>query len=160
MFFTDTDFSEGDASTHIALKLKSGGAGKLFVQCYASSGASLGVHLKHVYSTAYEGFFSTATIAASVVGLYGYCADDIASGCVGWAQIRGPVDNAQCAAAVMSGSIGHTVRLAASGLWATATATGQSTFNGDASQVAVLREEVDTSTTANIYLVGNMYAEV
>jgi len=155
MFFTDTDFSEGDASTHIALKLKSGGAGKLFVQCYASSGASLGVHLKHVYSTAYEGFFSTATIAASVVGLYGYCADDIASGCVGWAQIRGPVDNAQAAAASFTGSLGHGVYFTATGIGATTT-----TYVGAPSQVAILREYVNESTTANIYIVGNMYAEV
>ncbi len=154
MIFVGTDAFEGNASTYLSPMLKSAGGGKVQVMTYASQGASKGVLMNYNYSTSYEGWNATA-LAASVKGVFGYAESSIASGCQGWVTIRGPVDNAQAAAASFTGSLGHGVYFTATGIGATTT-----TYVGAPSQVAILREYVNESTTANIYIVGNMYAEV
>ena len=156
MLFSGTDFINSDASTYIAPTIKTGDYGKVFVKAYASSGAAVdtGKLLNYGHSTGYEGYMATALIA-SVKGLFGYTEAAVASGCVGWFTVRGFVDSAQGQTGSFQGSIGHAVYFCASGI-----GVADGAFNGGMSQIGIIHADVNACTTATIYLVGNMQAEV
>jgi hypothetical protein len=152
MIIVGTDVFEGDTSTYLSPMIKTGTGGKLYARVYASSGATvnMGKICNYMISTSYEGYMATA-LAASTRGLFGFVEAAIASGCVGWVLIRGPITDCQCAPTSISGSIGHAVYATLSGLGANA-----STYDGNASMVGVLRDDHTSggSTTANIFLTG------
>ena len=76
----------------------------------------------------------------------------IASGCVGWVQIRGKVEDAQGAATLyFSGSVGHGVYWVAS---SSGIGASGSAYLADGNHIGVLLQEGDVSTTANIFLTG------
>ena len=156
MIFSGTDYINHNASTFFAPTLKSGDYGKLYVQAYATSGSAIdtGALLNYGHSTNYEGFFATA-LTASVIGAFGYAEAAVASGCVGWYTVRGFVDSAQGQTGSFQGSIGHAVYFCASGI-----GVADGAFVGGMSQIGVIHADVDGCTTATIYLVGNMQAEV
>jgi hypothetical protein len=77
----------------------------------------------------------------------------IASGCIGWVQIRGKVENVQAASDNWTGSVGHAIHWLSSttGLGATS-----SEYNGDPGlQLGyLLTSTYSASTTADIFLSG------
>jgi len=156
MFFTGTDFINSDASTYFAPTIKSGDYGKVYVKAYATSGMAVdkGCLLNFGHSTNYEGHFATALVA-SVIGVFGYNESAIASGCTGWITVRGFVDSAQGQTGSFQGSIGHAVYFCASGI-----GVADGAFVGGSSQIGLIHADIDACTTATIYLVGNMQAEV
>jgi hypothetical protein len=158
MFFVDTDFHEGDgAAATFHARIKSGGNGSLWAQVYASSGCvSRTPHfVSYGYTTSGNGWLQATAISASQVGIIGLPSGAIASGCVGWVQIRGAFDNVAGPATSFTGSIGHAV------YWGGATGLGAtgSAYRGLPYHVGFLLEGVSSSTTANIFLAGNLYAQ-
>jgi len=153
-FFVDSDFLESDGT--FSANLKSDGAGQILCKVYVSSGCVINTPyiVDYRYTTSGAGWLTATGLAASMRGLLGVASTAIASGCVGWITVRGPVNNVQGAATSFTGSVGHAV------YWAGATGLGASTstYIGLAYQVGVLLEETDASTTANIYLTGNLVA--
>ena len=76
----------------------------------------------------------------------------IASGCVGWVQVRGKVEDAQGAGSLyFSGSIGHGVYWVAS---SSGIGASGSAYLVDGNHVGFLLQEGNVSTTADIYLTG------
>lgn len=156
MFFVDSDFHEADGT--FSANLKSDGAGAMAVKVYATSGCVVKnpYFVSYGYTTNTSALWLQATaIGASQNGLLGIASAAIASGCCGWVTIRGPVTNAAAPATSLTGSIGHSV------YWGGATGIGctGSAFQGLAHQVGFLLEETSGSTTANIFLVGNLNAQ-
>lgn len=158
MFFTGTDYFEGDgaAATFHAL-IKSGGNGKLFVRVFASAGCSkrspFRVDYNHASGTLHMGAKALATNPAR--GLVGIPAASIGVGSYGWIQVRG-----ECTATGLqgsfTGSIGHAVYWGAADLGATASA-----YVGAEHQVGFLLTEYGGggSNVGHMYLTGNMYAQ-
>jgi hypothetical protein len=95
-----------------------------------------------------SGLMATA-LAASTYGVVGVANEAVSSGCMGWIQIEGKASDVQCGAADCVGSVGHAV------FWgATALGASTSAYLGVLSQVGMLLEEVNASTTCTIYLTG------
>jgi len=151
MLFTGNDFVDTSSSFDTAMKAGSNGA--LFVRAYATSGALMGVPKPILWHG--SGYAATA-LHASIRGVLGIANDTVASGCVGWFQIRGYVADAQGGATCFAGSYGHAV------YWGGATGLGcsSSAFTGISHMVAIMAEDVGggSSTTANIYLIGKLDA--
>ena len=158
MFFTGTDMFEGDgaAATFHSL-IKSAGNGKVVAKVYASSNlvAKTPYMVRPYYSTADANWFQATELSASGVGLVGIPSMAIASGCVGWVTVRGIVDDAIGAATSFTGSVGKAVyHQGATGIGCAA-----STYAGLPWQIGIqLTTVTNQSTTATIYLTGNMYA--
>ena len=129
-------------------QIKTDRNGGVFAYGYATSGSVL----KTPYFLLWHGSGYAATaLAASTKGQIGVAIAAIASGCVGWFQIRGFCSDVQGAATKLKGSFGHAVYFSAAGVAASASA-----FIGIDSQFAVLAEDVGggASTTANMWLIG------
>ena len=159
MFFVDSDFFEGDgADATFSARLKSGGNGKILVQVYATSGmvAKSPYRVDYGYTTSGNGWFIPQSMATNpMAGLIGVASDVCASGCVGWVQIRGPIEAVSFAVASQTGSIGDAVSWAsAAGLKATS-----STYIGAVHQVGILTAQATGTNTGDIFLVGNCNAE-
>jgi hypothetical protein len=154
MFFVGTDFAESGGT--FSANIKSDGAGRILAKVYATSGmlTKTGYLLNYQYTTSDNGWFQPMA-AGSNYGLFGIASDAIASGCVGWVTIRGPVDNASSSATVQfTGSIGHAVFFTtASGMGASSSA-----YVAFPHQIGVLLEEATATYAVNICLTGNAYA--
>jgi len=156
MFFVDSDFRESGGT--FSVTLKSNGAGAIAVKVYASSGCVVKnpYFVSYGYTTNTSGLWFQATaIGASQKGVLGVASAAIASGCCGWVTIRGPVTDAAGPATSFTGSCGHSV------YWGGATGIGctGSAFQGLAHQVGFLLEGTNASTTANIFLTGNLFGQ-
>jgi len=156
MFFVGSDFFESGGT--YSATIKSDGAGRVLAYVYATSGwtAKRAYAIGPCYATG--GAFFTPLMGAggtstSAQGLYGVASGAIASGCMGWVTIRGPVDDASSAATVeFTGSIGHSVFLAAgSGMGAST-----SSYQGRAHQIGFLLEEATATLACNVFLTGNL----
>jgi len=131
------------------------GNGKAFVQAYAESGIVANTPMLIQFG----GSGYVATLISACTNEQGWCGVPervLASGCVGWVQVRGQVDGTQSPiSSFYTGSVGHAVIMGATatagGLHATG---GANTGNQIAGQVGVLLEETNNSTTGNIYLTG------
>lgn len=126
-------------------------SGKAYVYGYAESAGVLGTP----YFLLWAGSTYAATaIAASTVGLVGVPPGAIASGCVGWYQVRGFCSDLQCGGTKIDGSFGHAVYCSAAGV-----ACSDTAFTGEDEQFAVLAEDCGGggSTTANVWLRGNVH---
>lgn len=154
MFFTGTDFFESGATN--SATIKSDGAGRILCEVYATSGmlAKSIYHIGQFYTTSGDRWLQPYTIG-SKTGLVGIASGAIASGCVGWVTIRGPVDDASSSATVQfTGSIGHAVFFAdGSGMGASSSA-----YAGLSHQIGFLLEEGTGTYVANIFLTGNTNA--
>ena len=152
MLLVGSDFIDNDASFNTQLKRE---GAKVFVQTYATSG--MVADTPYAVQFMGSGYNATA-LAASIYAYVGVHKDGeaLASGCVGWVQIRGNVENVQAAATSVTGSVGHAVYWAgATGLGASSSAnTGNPTV-----MVGVLTDDHSGggSTTINMYLCG-LYA--
>uniref|UniRef100_A0A6H1ZU79 Tail protein n=1 Tax=viral metagenome TaxID=1070528 RepID=A0A6H1ZU79_9ZZZZ len=124
------------------------GNGKAFVQAYATSGMVANTP----YAVKFTGSGYSATIlVASIYAYVGVPERITASGCVGWVQIRGPVEGLQASAAESVGSVGHAIS------WEVATVFASSSANqgnGERGQIGVLTKAANASTTLNVYLTG------
>ena len=124
-----------------------------YVQAYATSGAAAGTP-KFIQWMG-SGYNATAIVASN----YGYVGlvregNAIASGCVGWVQISGQVDDAQSYAATkFTGEVGHAVFVLGTTVGIGATGSGY-VGNPAIGQIGVLLEDTSGSTTANIFLTG------
>jgi hypothetical protein len=90
----------------------------------------------------------------SVKGYIGFAADAIASGCVGWVQVRGEVSNCVTAAGSFTGSVGDAVTwgaTASAGLHA-----NSSTFHTLDQHVGFLLQEATATTSTKLFLVGKL----
>lgn len=154
MFFVNSDFYEDGT---FAANLKSDGGGAIAVKVYATSGcvAKTPYWVTYRYPESGSHYMQATGLNASVKGLIGVASAAITSGCVGWVTIRGPVTDAAGAATSFTGSTGHSV------YWGGATGIGAtgSAFHGLIHQVGFLLEDTSSSTTANIFLVGNLNAQ-
>jgi len=148
MLIMGTDYMCNDASVDLSMKRN---GPSVFLKAYATSGAV--ENFPVMIQPGGSGYNATAIAETN------YCyigipegTQAVASGCVGWFQIRGPVDNVQGASTSMAGSIGHAV------YWADATGLGCSgsiyVGNPLVGQIGTLRQYADESTTVNIYLTG------
>ena len=151
MLFSGNDFIDTASSFDTAVK--AGTDGKMFVRAYATSGAGLKTPQMVLWHG--SGYAATA-LAAGARAHVGVPEEAIASGCVGWIQVRGYASNVQGAAtSLTAGSFGHAI------YWGGATGIGcsASAYVGVASQIGVLMEDLGAaanSTTANIWLNGNL----
>ena len=146
------DFFENDAgTTSFNTTLKSGGNGKIYLKAYAPSEASANMPMFLFFR---QGSTYEATVlGASYVGAVGVAETRIASGCVGWIQIRGHASNVQFGTADASGSQGNAVFWGAGALGASSSAAGL----GLTHQVGVvIGTELNGSTTGDIFLWGRM----
>jgi len=153
MFFVKTDAVENGT---FSARLKSVGEGRVMVEVYATSGCvqRTPYFINYGYPESGSRYLNATVATASQIGLLGIASDTIASGCMGWVTVRGPVDNAAGPATSFTGSIGHSVYWLTAGVGCTGSA-----FHGLAHQVGFLLEETNSSTTANIFLVGNLNAQ-
>ncbi len=138
-----------DTNSSFNVHQRAGGP-NVYVEAYATSGmvANTPYMIQHMGSG-----YSATILAASNYAYVGFPDGGaaLASGCVGWVQIRGQVNDAQCGAADMKGSVGHSVFWGAAALGAsTSVNEGLHTVG----QIGVLLEEADASTTTDIYLTG------
>lgn len=150
-----------DTDSSFNTMMKAGDA-KVFVQAYAGSGIVANTPMLVQWSG--SGFAATLISACTAeMGYCGYHRDGttLASGCVGWVQIRGKIEDVQSDWATgYTGSVGHAVVMGATatagGLYAT---SGANTGNPVIGQVGVLLEEASGSLTTTMYLTG-VYATV
>jgi len=154
MFFTGTDYVESGGT--FSANLKSGGDGRILCKVYATSGwlAKTLQHVSYNYTTSDNTWFQPKAVGSGK-GLVGIASDAIASGCLGWVTVRGPVTDASSSATVQfTGSIGHAVFFCdASGMGASSSA-----YLGLDHQIGVLLEMATGTQAANIFLMGNVYA--
>jgi len=145
MMIIGSDFIDNNASFNTVTKRN---GAKLFVQAYATSGIVANTPMV----VAFMGSGYNATVlAASLYGYVGVPEAAVASGCVGWVQIRGPVAGVQASAAESTGSVGHIIQ------WHAGTiSASSSTYLGDPTlgEIGLLTTEADASTTLDIYLTG------
>ena len=150
MLMVGADFINTSGSFDTLMRADEGG--KLYVKTYATSGMSLKTPVMLNFRG--SGFAATA-VGASMYGYVGVPEIAIASGCVGWAQIRGFTSNVQAAStSEWTGSVGHAIYPLATtfGLGAT---TSAYVGNQDIGQCGVLMTSTyNASTTANIFLTG------
>lgn len=119
---------------------------KKFVRAYCGSAIAANTP---VYTLPMgSGLFCTA-LAASTYGVVGVANDAITSASWGWIQVEGKCSDVQCGAGDCLGSVGHAVFWGAAALGASTSA-----YLGVLSQVGILLEEVNASTTCTIYLTG------
>lgn len=154
MFFAGTDHFESGGS--YSATIKSDNAGRILAYVYATSGMLTKTlyHIGQFYTTDGSCWLQPYTVG-SKTGLVGIASAAIASGCVGWVTIRGPVSGASASATVeFTGSIGHAVFFAdASGMGASSSA-----YNGLPHQIGFLMEEATATLAADIFLTGNLNA--
>jgi len=124
------------------------GNGKAFVQAYATSG--MVANTPYAVTFAGSGYAATV-LAASIYAFVGVPERVTASGCVGWVQIRGHVEDVQASAAESTGSVGHIIQWHAGTICASS-----STYLGDPTlgDIGMLTQEAAASTTLNIWLTG------
>jgi hypothetical protein len=142
--------------------MMSAGEGKVFIQAYAESGIVANTSMLAQWGG--SGYAATLISACtSECGYLAYPKDGkaLASGCVGWVQIRGKIEDVQSGWATgYTGSVGHAVVMGATataaGLYATSAAN---VGNGVVGQVGVLLEAASGSLTTTVYLTG-VYATV
>jgi len=143
------DFFESDAGTaSFNTTIKSGGNGKIYVKAYAPDGvlANAAAFLKYKEGSTYL----ATQLQASVIGPIGVAEEVVASGCVGWIQIRGHASNVQFGTADASGSQGNAVFWGNAALGASSSAA-----MGLLHQVGVvIGTELNGSTTGDIFLWG------
>ncbi|KKL55586.1 hypothetical protein LCGC14_2253960 [marine sediment metagenome] len=148
MMIVGSDFIDNNTSFNTVMKRN---GPNVFVQAYAESGIVANTPMAVQFMG--SGYNATVLIG-SVYGYVGLPEDgaSLASGCVGWVQIRGKASDVQGGTASFKGSVGHNV------YWAGGTGLGATVSgnvgNQDIGQVGVLLEEADDSTTALIYLTG------
>ena len=159
MFFTGTDMFEGDgAAATFHSVIKSAGNGKVVAKVYASSNlvAKTPYIVRMFYATGATQWLQATELTTSHIGLVGIPDSAIASGCVGWITVRGIVDDAAAPATSFTGSVGKAI------YWGGATGIGctGSAYIGAAHQIGIMiTTAANSSTTATIYLTGNMYAQ-
>ena len=163
MFFIGTDTFAGDGTdTTFTANIKSiPASGQVVVKVYATSGmtAKRMYPLSFKYSSDTAGWFApigVSTAAASQQGLPGIASAAIASGCVGWVTVRGPVTAASSKATdKFTGECGHAV------FWggATGMAASSSAYIGALHQIGfLLTSATGGAAAANIFLTGNEIA--
>lgn len=159
MFFIGSDMLGGnqDAATFCA-QLRSDGGGKLYVKVYATSGmtAKWPYVVDFFYTTSGSCWLQPRALGTGGArGLVGIPSAAVASGCEGWVQVRGLVTDAAGPATSFTGSWGHAV------YWGGATGIGAtaSGYFGLPYQIGVLAQGANSSTTADIFLVGNLCAQ-
>jgi len=147
-----------DSSYNTAMRA---GDGKVFIQAYAENGIT--ANEPRLVQWGGSGFVATSISATGQLGFCGYPQEGkaLASGCVGWVQIRGKIEEVQgFVATAFTGSVGHAVVMGATatarGLHAT---SGANTGNPAVGQVGVLLEAASGSLTTTVYLTG-VYATV
>jgi len=150
MLLVGSDYIDNDSSFNTVMR-KDGD--RVFVKAYATSGAAANTPKYILWSGS---CFAATAVVASAYGYIGVVQDAnaIASGCVGWVQIRGLVSDCQAyAAAGFTGSVGHSVFILGTtvGLGATGSAY---VGNPDIGQCGVLAQYANSSTTADIFLTG------
>ena len=126
------------------------GNGKVYLEAYATSGMVADTP----YMVQWGGSGYNASILAASNFAYVGVPDDgkaVASGCLGWVQVRGYVSGVQCGTTDLLASQGHSVFWGAAALGAST-----SLYEGLDHQVAVLMEDLGggASTTGNIFLTG------
>jgi len=122
--------------------------GRVYIYALATGAAALLVpRFVQFKGSTYE----ATELQASYTGRVGVPIAAIASGCMGWFQIRGFCSNVQGAGSALKGSFGHAVYCSAAGV-----AASDGTYTGKREQFAILAEDVggDASTTANMWLLG------
>jgi hypothetical protein len=127
------------------------GNGKVFLKAYATSGMVANTPMMVQFSGS---GYSASILAASNYAYVGVPegSNSVASGCVGWVQIRGFVSGVQFGTGDLLGSQGHSVFWGAAALGAST-----SLYEGLEHQVGVLMEDTaagTSSTTGDIFLVG------
>lgn len=150
MIFSGTDMFEGDST--FSQGLKSGANGALYARVYCTSGmlTKSPYILKSVYATGVGMWYGAASLTGfgdSWTGLIGIASGAIASGCMGWAQIRGVVENATSPTSVdFVGSIGHAI------YWGGASGLGCTTsvYTGDPTEVGMLIAGSSDATATNV----------
>lgn len=108
-----------------------------------------------------RGYFATAvadSVAGSITSFAVYYGvpeggNAVASGDTGYVQIRGDYSNFQFTAAGATGSIGHACEVSVAEVLARG-----SVYCGAQQMFGILTEEVSASTTANIFLTGELSA--
>ena len=149
MLIMGTDYLNTDASFNVSMK-KNGPS------VYLKALALVGVDENTPAMIQFGGSAYNATAMAEANHCYIGVPEgtqSVGAGSFGWFQITGPVDDVQGAGTSLTGSIGHGV------YWAAATGLGatSSTYAGaspSVGRIGMLRQEVNESTTANIYLTG------
>jgi hypothetical protein len=131
--------------------------GKVFIQAYAAGGIVANTPML----VQFMGSGYAATLISACTAEMGYCGypkdgKALASGCVGWVQVRGKIEEVQgFVATAFTGSVGHSVFMGATatagGLGATSSAN---VGNGAIGQIGVLLEAASGSLTTTVYLTG------
>ena len=126
------------------------GASKVFVEAYATSG--MVANTPYAISFAGSGYNATVLVA-SIYAVPGVPERAVASGCMGWVQIRGNVEGVQASAAESTGSVGHTVFWTAAAI---AASTSANRGYHQLGQIGVLTKAAAASTTLNMWLFGRL----
>lgn len=126
------------------------GNGNVSLRAYATSGMVADTP----YAVQWMGSGYNATILAASIYAYVGVPEGgkaVASGCMGWVQVRGYRTGVQGGTTDFMGSQGHSIFWGAAALGASTSA-----YQGLLHQVGVLMEDLGggASTTANIYLTG------
>ena len=144
MLFMDNisnDTSDADVSFR-------SGNGKAFVKAYAGGGMVANTPYAVQFSAS---LYNATVLVASIWGMVGVPVGVVASGCTGWVQVRGHVEDVQASAAESIGSVGHMISWHAGTICASSSTHIGSPYIGD---VGMLTKYANSSTTLNIYLTG------
>jgi len=131
--------------------------GKVFIQAYATSGIVANTPmLVQFMGSGYNATLISACTSEAGFGGYPKDGKALASGCVGWVQVRGKIEDVQAFVATgFTGSVGHSVFMGATatagGFGATSSAN---VGNGAIGQIGVLLEAASGSLTTTMYLTG------
>lgn len=145
MMLIGSDFIDNNASFNTSMKRN---GPNVYVQAYATSGMT--ENTPYMIQFMGSGYKATG-LAASHYAFVGVPegTQSVASGCVGWVQIRGQVDDIQGSAAEAVGSVGHAVAWTGGTLYASSSA-----YSGLNHQIGVLTAAANASTSLSIYLIG------
>jgi len=152
MLHVNTDFTPDAlaASFNTGMKVDPTGS-KIYVQAYTNDGLTS----NEVAMVIYDGSSYLATAPEVSVRAYiGFMAAALASGCLGWAQIRGVVSNCVTAAGSFTGSVGHAVSwgaTASAGLHAS-----DSFYQTLDHQVGWLVQAATATTSTKLFLAGRI----
>ena len=148
MMIVGTDYIDNGGSFNLAMKKE---GPNVFVKTYATSGivANEPAEIRFKGSCYTAGSMNHTASRSAYIGIPEAA---IASGYMGWVQVRGKVKDAQGAASLyFSGSVGHGVYWVAS---SSGIGASGSAYLADGNHIGVLLEETSVSTTADIYLTG------
>ena len=134
------------------------GDGKVFVQAYATSGIVAATPMLVRWGG--SGFIATTVAGATGhMGFIGVPTKALGSGCVGWVQVRGKVEDVKShlsSEGGFHGEQGHAIVVGATATSAGLHATGAANImSGVTGQVGVLLEEATTTLSiATVWLTG------